>query len=125
MNNVTYKLLKQKFYSIPITLCLIIMTLNLIKHPFVFYIPFNIPGEQMACTIPPFGIFIESGIKKSNFNDPCLHPLKHEMIHWEQYEKMGLISFYYNYLKCYLKSGRINNWMEEEAREPCKLKNNM
>ena len=26
----------------------------------VYYIPFDIPGSQMATTLPPFGIFIES-----------------------------------------------------------------
>jgi hypothetical protein len=48
--------------------------------------------------------------------------LKHEIVHWEQYKRMGLLSFYYNYLKYYLNSGRMNNWMEDEARNPCKGK---
>lgn len=99
----------------------IILVLNLTKYPFVYYLPFNIPGKQMASTIPPFGIFIESKYENENSNNPC-SIMKHEIIHWEQYKKIGLISFHYNYLKCYLNSGRINNWMEEKAREPCKLK---
>lgn len=117
-----FQFLKKKRYTIPTLFTSIILILNIIKHPFVYYLPFKIPGDLMASTIPPFGIFIESDLKNIDENDPCLHPYKHEMVHWEQYKKMGLISFHYNYLKCYLNSGRIKNWMEEEAREPCKLK---
>ncbi len=115
------QIVKKKRYAIPSVFIVIILVLNLIKHPFVYYLPFDIPGKQMASTIPPFGIFIESNYRNENSNDPC-SILKHENIHWEQYKRMGLISFHYNYLKCYINSGRINNWMEEEAREPCKLK---
>lgn len=111
----------------------IIYILNLIKHPFVYYLPLDIleidtksfsiiyHGNQMAITFPPFGIFIEPKYQNENSNEPCSIQ-KHEMVHWEQYNRMGLISFHYNYLKCYFNSGRINNLMEEEAREPCKLK---
>lgn len=112
---------KKKRYLIPLIFLLIILLLNFVKHPFVFYLPFNIPGKQMASSIPPLGIFIESKYKSENTKAQC-SILKHEMIHWEQYKRMGLLSFHYNYLKCYLNSGRINNWMEEEAREPCKGK---
>jgi hypothetical protein len=111
--------LKKKRYLISFVFALIVLILNYIKYPFVYYLPFNIPGKQMAMTIPPFGIFIESKYQYENSNDPC-SILKHEMVHWEQYKRMGLFSFHYNYLKCYLNFGRINNWMEEEAREPCK-----
>ena len=31
---------------------------------------------------------------------------------------MRLISFYINYLKVYFKSGKLNHWMENEARVP-------
>ena len=116
-----FQFLKKKRYAIPSVFIIIILILNLIKHPFVYYLPFNIPGDLKASTIPPFGIFIESKYQNENSNEPC-SLIKHEMVHWEQYKRMGLISFYYNYLKCYINSGRVNNWMEEEAREPCKLK---
>ena len=116
-----FQFLNKKRYAIPSVFIVIILILNIIKHPFVYYLPFDIPGKQMASTFPPFGIFIESKYQNENSNEPCSIQ-KHEMVHWEQYKKMGLISFHYNYLKCYLNSGRINNWMEEEAREPCKLK---
>jgi hypothetical protein len=116
-----FQFLKKKRYAIPSVFIVIILILNLIKHPFVYYLPFDIPGKLMASTLPPFGIFIESKYKNENSNEPCSLK-KHEMVHWEQYKRMGLISFHYNYLKCYVNSGRVNNWMEEVARKPCKLK---
>jgi hypothetical protein len=115
------KNLLKKHLMISLLALLIIFLLNLAKKPFIFYLPFNIPGKQMACTIPPFGIFIESKYKNENKKDPC-SILKHEKIHWDQYKRMGLFSFHYNYLKCYFNSGRIYNWMENEARLPCKEK---
>lgn len=102
---------------------LTLFTLNYVKYPFVFYLYLNIPGAQMAITIPPFGIFIESQYRHEDPNDPC-SILIHEQIHWKQYKRMGLFSFYFNYIKCYVHSGRINNWMEREARKPCSSKRN-
>ncbi len=111
----------KKRFIIPSSFLVIILILNSFKHPFVIYLPFDIPGTQMAGTLPPFGIFIESTYENENPNDPC-SIITHEMVHWDQYKRMGLFSFTFNYLKVYFNSGRINNWMEEEAREPCKLK---
>jgi hypothetical protein len=96
----------------------LIVTLNIFDSIKVYYLPFNIPGKQMAITIPPLGIFIESKFKNET-NNPC-SIFNHERVHWNQYRKMGLIPFYFNYLKVYFKSGRIKNWMEDEARLPCK-----
>lgn len=109
---------KKRYFAL--VMCLVwIAILNIFKHPFVFYTPVDIPGHQMAITIPPFGMFMESQFEKADASDPCAHPLIHERIHWKQYERMGLFSFYYNYLKCFWASGRHNNWMEREAQEPC------
>jgi hypothetical protein len=108
----------KKFLLSFIIFILIITALNFINHPFIFYLPVNIPGKQMAATIPPFGIFIEKGLKNEKREDPC-SVYTHEMVHWQQYQRMGLFSFYYQYLKVYFKKGRFNNWMEEEARRPC------
>ena len=102
-----------------ISFTIIIAALNLFKHPFVWYLPFNIPGKQMASTIPPLGMFIEKDLAHENKNDPC-SVFTHEMVHWKQYERMGLFKFYYHYIKNYLRTGRVKNWMEEEARRPCK-----
>lgn len=101
---------------------ILIFILNLFKHPFVFYLPFNIPGTQMAATIPPFGIFIESKYKNENKKSP-VSVIQHERVHWQQYERMGLFSFYYNYFKYYIIYGRINHPMEREARKNKKINN--
>ena len=118
LNRVLY-LFKSR--TIMIFLCFFFMgsLLNFFKHAFVFYIPFPIPGSQMAATIPPFGIFIEHQFKNRNSLDPCAHPLIHERIHWEQYEKMGLCLFYFRYGSGFIKFGRKHNPMEKEAQVPC------
>lgn len=97
---------------------LVLLVLNFFDKERVFYLPFNIPGNLKASTIPPLGIFIESQYKNEKINYRSV--LTHERVHWKQYKRMGLFSFYFNYFKIYLKSGRINNWMEEEARMPLK-----
>jgi hypothetical protein len=112
-------LLCKKRVILPLIFLILILGLNIVKYPNVVYLPCDIPGDQMAITVPPFGIFIESRFKSADANNPCAHPLIHEQVHWKQYEQMGLFSFYYNYTKCFLASGRHNNWMEREAQEPC------
>lgn len=77
----------------------------------IYYIPFDIPGSQMAATIPPLGTFIENNYEGN------ISILKHEKIHWIQYEKMGFFGFYSTYLSEYIKFGRIYGPMEVEARK--------
>jgi len=109
----------KKYQILLIFVVFLFFTLNYFKKSFVMYLPFDLPGKQMAITVPPFGIFIESEYKKEKESSPC-SILTHEKVHWKQYERMGLFYFYYNYLTIYIKNGRIKNWMEEEARKPCK-----
>lgn len=100
---------------LPRILLLIILILNLNKNERVFYLPFDIPGTQMAATIPPFGIFIEKKYKDESDGPGSI--LSHERVHWnKQYKEMGLVKFYYCYVSEYIKHGRIQNWMEEEVR---------
>ena len=61
-------------------------------------------------TLPPFGIFI----LKERINDTVLR--NHELVHWEQYKKLGTIGFYAKYLYYNFKYGYWNNPMEIEAR---------
>ena len=89
-----------------------------VKPVKVFYLPFNIPGKQMAITIPPFGIFIESQYENEGNKRGSL--VRHELVHWDQYKRMGLIGFYSEYYTQYKSHGRFNNWMEEEARNKSK-----
>ena len=85
----------------------------------VVYLPFDLPGKQMAATIPPFGIFIEGKYKDEGDGKGSL--LAHERIHWEQYKEMGFFNFYYEYIGEFVKHGRVNNhWMEIDARERSK-----
>jgi hypothetical protein len=99
----------------------ILLTLTLLVLFFVFkknkiyYIPFNIPGDQMAATIPPFGTFIESRYKNNK------ELLRHELIHWNQFNRMGFFRFYSTYLSEYLKYGRKYGPMEIEARKLSKI----
>jgi hypothetical protein len=85
------------------------------KKDKIYYIPFDIPGSQLAATIPPFGIFIES---KYETNKTIL---RHEMVHWSQYNRMGFFGFYSTYFSEYKKYGRKNGPMEVEARKLSKL----
>ena len=90
--------------------------INQIKKERVIYLPFDIPGKQMAATIPPFGIFIEEKYKMEGDGKGTL--LAHERIHWEQYQEMGFFKFYYEYFSEYVKHGRVNDhWMEVDARK--------
>ena len=90
----------------------VIFCLNLSKKERVYYIPFDIPGPQMAITIPPFGIFIEKKLKNNK------SVLRHEEVHWNhQYCKMGLFGFYSQYFSEYSKYGRKYGPMEVEARK--------
>lgn len=92
------------------------MYCNFFNSERVIYLPFDIPGPQMAATIPPFGIFIEAKYKDEGDGKGSI--LAHEKVHWDQYERMGLFKFYYEYFSEYLKHGRIHNhWMEVEARK--------
>ena len=105
------KLLKIIFYSFII----VILVLNVIKKETIYYIPFDIPGSQMAATIPPFGIFIEKKYEKN------IDIINHEKVHWMQYKRMGLFDFYVTYFYEYFKYGRINGPMEIEARKLSKI----
>ena len=95
-------------------LLLSILILNTTKKERIYYLPFDIPGSQMAATIPPFGIFIEDDY--GNEGDERSSILAHERVHWDQYMRMGLVKFYYGYLSEYVKHGRIHHSMEIEAR---------
>jgi hypothetical protein len=76
----------------------------------IYYVSFNIYGSQIAATIPPFGIFIEEKYKGNK------EILRHELVHWQQYQRMGFSTFYLTYFSEYFKYGRINGPMEVEAR---------
>jgi len=93
-----------------------VILLNINKKQHIVYLPFDIPGKQMAATIPPFGSFIEEKYKNNK------EILCHEKAHWTQYKRMGLCTFYITYYKEYKKyNGRFNGPMEVEARKLSKI----
>jgi hypothetical protein len=79
------------------------------KKPNVFYVKWVIPPFR-AMTIPPFGIFIKECYKGDN------QILIHDMIHWKQYERMGLFLYYFRYLFQIILIGYETMPMEMEAR---------
>ena len=64
-----------------------------------------------AETIPPFGIYI----KESEKDNQAL--LDHEIVHWKQYQRMGLIKYYREYFRLLRKVGYDAHPMEIEARD--------
>lgn len=98
----------------------LVIGLNFLKKEMVFYTPFKIPTSLMAMTIPPFGIFIENKYKNEGNGSRSI--LQHEKKHWAQYKRMGLIKFYFQYAKEFVKYGRYNAPMEKEARGQIKIK---
>jgi len=67
----------------------------------------KLTGYQ-GITLPPFGIYV------LNFNPKLI---KHEQVHWLQYEKLGIVKFYVKYLWLLAKHGYKNHPMEIEARQ--------
>jgi hypothetical protein len=94
---------------------ILIFSFLICKKDKIYYIPFNIPGSQMAATIPPFGTFIESQYKNNK------ELVRHELVHWKQFHQMGFFGFYITYISEYLKYGRKYGPMEIEARKLSRL----
>jgi hypothetical protein len=72
---------------------------------------FLVRNGYVGITLPPFGIYI----LKERINDEVVR--KHELVHWSQYEKLGVIGFYAKYLYYRFKYGYWDNPMEVEARQ--------
>jgi hypothetical protein len=60
-------------------------------------------------TLPPFGIYILA----ERLDEEEL--VRHEKVHWSQYERMGLLTFYLSYLFGLIRYGYKNHPMELEA----------
>jgi len=67
-------------------------------------------GRYAVC-LPPRGIYVLPG----RAGEPGL--LQHELVHWQQARRMGVIKFYAVYLWYTLRYGYWNNPLEREARE--------
>jgi hypothetical protein len=63
-----------------------------------------------AITLPPFGIYA----LQDSIQDEAL--LRHELVHWEQYKRMGALRFYVTYIWLLMRHGYKNHPMEIEAK---------
>ena len=79
------------------------------KEPRLYHVRWILPPYR-AMTIPPFGIFIRRQYRGNQ------KMLNHDMIHWKQYQRMGLSKFYFQYFKEFLICGYDKMPMELEAR---------
>ena len=79
------------------------------NNPKVYYVDY-IPGNYNGCILPPFGILI----KKEQKGNCVL--LEHERVHWQQYQRNGLLPFLINYWHQHFKCGYDLNPYEIEAR---------
>jgi hypothetical protein len=74
------------------------------------YIKDSLPFGFNAMTIPPLGIFVT---RNQSGNDALLN---HELVHWNQYARVGLIPYFFGYMVQRLRYGYDKMPMEQEAR---------
>ena len=77
--------------------------------PKIFYRK-KLTGNYNARTIPPFGIYILESEKDNELL------IKHELVHWEQYQKLGLFRYYIEYVNQLTQFGYDEMPMQLEAR---------
>lgn len=87
-------------------------------NPRIYYVKW-LPLGYTALSIPPFGIFVRQEYSGAN------NLVIHELAHWKQYQREGLLKFLANYALCHNQYGYDLNPYEIEARfnesEFCKL----
>lgn len=67
-------------------------------------------GNYNGRTIPPFGIYIKESQKENQ------NLIDHEIMHWKQYQRLGLLKFYSQFAKELKDFGYDNAPLEIEAR---------
>jgi hypothetical protein len=97
---------------------LTLYSMNKKNRPPTLYVQDKLVGGFNAMTVPPVGIFIRTDqLENGNL-------VEHEIMHWEQYRKLGLLGYYLGYLSQSCRFGYDKMPMELEARvgecEPCK-----
>lgn len=78
-------------------------------NPKIFYRK-KLAGNYNGYIVPPFGVFI----KESERENKAL--IEHELMHWKQFQREGLLSFLINYSKEARQKGYDKNPYEIEAR---------
>jgi|SRR5690606_3309739 len=101
-----------KLKTLFLIIVILVAILALSKRPKFFHVPKWLQpyAKFNAITLPPFGMFFSKG----NFVESTI---KHELVHWEQYKRFGLLGFYMLYGYYTLKYGYWNNPLELEAYE--------
>ena len=79
------------------------------NEPKIFYCK-TLTGNYNAKTIPPFGIYILESQKDNQLL------LQHELIHWKQYQQLGLLRYYIQYQKELKQFGYDKMPLQLEAR---------
>ena len=68
--------------------------------------------DKVGVTLPPFGIFM---VDKNWLAAASM--IRHEQVHWAQWQRMGTVRFYLTYLWYNVRYGYQDNPMEVEARK--------
>ena len=64
----------------------------------------------VGVALAPWGIYI---LPERMYSDALI---RHEQVHWQQYQRMGLLKYYGTYLYQVIRYGYRNAPMEREAR---------
>jgi len=64
-----------------------------------------------AITLPPLGIFVRSQYAEDSWL------IAHELHHWKQARRLGVLRFYWRIVCEYLKYGHKNSPLEKEANK--------
>lgn len=79
------------------------------SSPTIYFIK-KMQGNYNGRCVPPFGIFIH----ESQRNNQNL--INHELVHWQQYQRLGLLKFYSEFNKQIKQYGYDLAPLEIEAR---------
>lgn len=81
------------------------------RMPPPLFIRDELPFGHNAMTVPPVGVFVA----KRHLGNKRL--MLHELQHWKQFQRQGLVKFYYRYFSDLVKHGYDGSPMEKEARQ--------
>lgn len=79
------------------------------NNPKIYFLK-KMGGNYNGRTVPPFGIYILESQKDNQ------ELINHELIHWKQYQRMGLINFHLEFAKQLYQYGYDKAPLEIEAR---------
>ena len=74
----------------------------------------SIPGFGTSVCIPPIGIFLDPSMEDSPLYEATI---EHETVHWEQYQRLGLVRWWATYIWYLFRYGYEKHPFEVEAYE--------